>query len=64
MEECRIIDVEARIERSIVGKNVEIILKTSIKQYIDNNIKEENILSYSKKLFQKSDDELFHIISD
>jgi len=24
MEECRIVDVEARIDRSILGKNIEI----------------------------------------
>jgi formylmethanofuran dehydrogenase subunit E len=41
------------------GKNIEIALKTEIKNYIDNNVTEENIKSYSEEIYKKSDQELF-----
>lgn len=46
------------------GKHIEIILKSSIQQDIDNNVTEDNMISYSKKLYLKPDEELFDIISD
>ena len=44
------------------GKKIEITLKSNIKDEIDTSVTEENIIDYSKKLFQKSDDELFYIV--
>jgi len=44
------------------GKKIEIILKSDIKDEIDTLVNEENIVDYSKKLFQKSDEELFNIV--
>ena len=46
------------------GKHIEIALKSSIQQYIDTNVTEENMTAYSKKLYQTSDEELFDIVSD
>jgi formylmethanofuran dehydrogenase subunit E len=43
------------------GKQVEIILKESIKNEIDKTVNEQNIISYSEKLYQKPDNELFEI---
>jgi len=44
------------------GKQVEIALKESIKNEIDTTVNEQNIISYSEKLFQKPDNELFEIL--
>ena len=44
------------------GKEVEIILRESIKNDIDTTVNEENIIAYSEELFQKPDTELFEIL--
>jgi formylmethanofuran dehydrogenase subunit E len=41
------------------GKQIEIHLRESIKNEIDTNVTEQNIISYSEELFQKRDTELF-----
>ena len=43
------------------GKQIEIHLLESIKNEIDKNVNEQNIISYSEDLFKKSDKELFEI---
>ena len=43
------------------GKQIEILLLESIKDEIDTTVTEQNIISYSEKLFQKPDTELFEI---
>lgn len=43
------------------GKGIEIILKENVKNEIDTTVTEENIISYSEKLFEKTDQELFEI---
>jgi len=43
------------------GKQVEILLRKSIKNEIDTTVTEQNIISYSEKLYQKPDIELFEI---
>ena len=43
------------------GNKIEITLKSKIKNEIDTLVTEENIIDYSKKLFQKPDNELFYI---
>jgi len=43
-------------------KQLEIILKNSIKNEIDTTINNENIISYSEKMFDRSDEELFEIL--
>jgi formylmethanofuran dehydrogenase subunit E len=43
------------------GKQVEIVLKKSIKNEIDTIVTEKNIITYSEKLYQKPDKELFEI---
>jgi len=44
------------------GKQVEILLRESIKNDIDTTVNEENIIAYSEELFQKPDTELFEIL--
>lgn len=44
------------------GKKIEVKLKPFIKKEIDTTVTEENIISYSEKIFEKSDEELFEII--
>ena len=44
------------------GKKIEITLKSNIKNELDTLVTDENIIDYSKKLFQKPDSELFHIV--
>jgi len=41
---------------------IEITLKPSIKKEIDTNVTEENIIEYSEKMFEKTDEELFKIL--
>jgi formylmethanofuran dehydrogenase subunit E len=43
-------------------EQLEIILRNSIQNEIDTEVTEENIISYSEKIFDKSDEELFEII--
>jgi formylmethanofuran dehydrogenase subunit E len=43
------------------GKQIEVHLLKSIKNEIDTNVNEKNIISYSEELFKKSDKELFEI---
>ena len=43
------------------GQNIEINLKENIRNEIDTTVNEENIISYSEKLFRKTDQELFEI---
>ena len=43
------------------GKRIEITLKSDVTHEIDNSVTEENIEIYSKKLFQRSNQELFEI---
>ena len=43
------------------GKQIEIYLRESVKNEIDSTVTEQNIVSYSEKLYQKSDQELFEI---
>lgn len=43
------------------GKQIEIVLRDSVKNEIDSTVTEKNIVSYSERLFQKSDQELFKI---
>ncbi len=43
------------------GKKIEIYLRESVKNEIDSTVTEQNIVSYSEKLYQKSDQELFEI---
>ena len=44
------------------GEKVEISLKSDIKNEIDTKVTRENIIEYSKKLYDKNDDELFEIV--
>ena len=43
------------------GKQIEIHLLESIKNEIDTNVNEQNLINYSEKLFKKPDKELFKI---
>ena len=43
------------------GKKILITLKPVIKQEIDTTVTEENIASFSEKLYQRTDQELFDI---
>ena len=43
------------------GKKVEIILKSAVQEDIDANVNEDNITTYSKELYQRSNEELFEI---
>ena len=43
------------------GKQVEIMLKASIKQEIDTTVTEDNIVRFSEQLYQRSNQELFEI---
>ena len=43
------------------GKQVEILLRESIKNDIDITVNDQNIIAYSEKLYQKTDNELFEI---
>jgi formylmethanofuran dehydrogenase subunit E len=43
------------------GKGIEITLKEEIKQEIDTNVTEENLVKISEKIFKKTDNELFKI---
>ena len=47
----------AKAEFSSDGKNIEIMLKQDIKNEIDTTVNEDNIISYSEKIFQKSDED-------
>jgi len=44
------------------GKKIEITLKPIIKQEIDTTVTEENIVSFSEKFYQRTDQELFDIL--
>jgi len=44
------------------GKQFQIFLKPEIKNEIDTKVTEENMIDYSEKMFDKSDEELFEII--
>lgn len=43
------------------GKKVKIILKNQIKDEIDTIVNDDNIIDYSKKIYEKPDEELFEI---
>ena len=43
------------------GKKISIELNSEIRKEIDKTVTEENILSYSEKLYERSDEELFKI---
>jgi formylmethanofuran dehydrogenase subunit E len=43
-------------------KFIQISLKPDVKKEIDTTVTEENMVSYSEKIFEKSDEELFEII--
>ena len=43
------------------GKKIEITLKPAIKEEIDTIVTKENIVSYSEKIYQRTDQELFDI---
>ena len=43
------------------GKKMEITLKPSVKDEIDTTVTEENIVSFSEKFYQRTDQELFDI---
>ncbi|MEA3458792.1 MAG: FmdE family protein, partial [Candidatus Thermoplasmatota archaeon] len=43
------------------GKKMEITLKPSIKDEIDTTVTEENIVSFSEKFYQRTNQELFDI---
>ena len=43
------------------GKQVEILLRESIKNEIDTTVNDQNIIAYSEKLYQKPDYELCEI---
>lgn len=43
------------------GKKIEITLKPSIKDEIDTTVTEENIVSFSEKFYQRTNQELFDI---
>ena len=44
------------------GKHIQVILKPEIRREIDTKVTEENIITYSEKMVEKSDEELFEII--
>ena len=44
------------------GKHIKITLKPDIIEEIDTKVTEENIINYSEKMFEKSDEELFEIL--
>jgi len=44
------------------GKCLEIILKETIREEIDTTVTEENIVGYSEKMFDKSNEELFEVL--
>ena len=44
------------------GKHVKIMLKQKIRNEIDTKVTDENIIDYSEKMFEKSDEELFNIL--
>lgn len=43
------------------GKKITITLQKRVQQEIDEQVTEENILSYSKDMFQRNNADLFHI---
>ena len=43
------------------GKHVKIRLKSLIQKEIDQTVTQENIITYSERLFEKSDNELFDL---
>ena len=47
---------------SIDDKQLEIVLRNSIQNEIDTKVTEDNIINYSEKMFDKSDEELFEIL--
>jgi formylmethanofuran dehydrogenase subunit E len=44
------------------GKFIQLILKAKVRKEIDSNVNKENMISYSEKMCEKSDEELFEII--
>ena len=44
------------------GKKLQIFLKPELKKEIDTIVTQDNIISYSEKTFEKSDEELFEIL--
>ena len=44
------------------GKKVKILLKSDIKNEIDNLLTKDNIIEFSEKLYNKNDNELFEIV--
>lgn len=44
------------------GKKLQILLKPDLKKEIDTIVTQDNIISYSEKTFEKSDEELFEIL--
>jgi formylmethanofuran dehydrogenase subunit E len=43
------------------GEKIQITLKPEIRQEIDNNVTEENMIQYSEDFYQRTDSELFEI---
>lgn len=48
--------------RGKTGSKLEILLKNEIRNEIDTTVNEDNIIEYSKKIYNKKDDELFKIV--
>ena len=48
--------------RDKIGNKLEILLKNEIRNEIDTTVTEDNIIEYSKKIYNKKDDELFKIV--
>jgi formylmethanofuran dehydrogenase subunit E len=44
------------------GKQIQIVLKPSVKNEIDTKITDENLLPYSLNIYRRSDAELFNIL--
>ena len=44
------------------SKQFQIILKNSIKDEIETSVNKENMVNYSEKIFDRSDEELFEIL--
>ena len=43
------------------GKKITITLKKEIKDEIDRNVTDENIIEYSERIYEKTDEELFEL---
>ena len=54
-------DIPKAIFSTNDGKILEVVLKESIQNDINTNVTEENIINYSERIFEKSDQELFEI---